>query len=431
MLTTGLLLGGPPICNGQTPDPQDELDLQGRASLAIGSGARALGMGGAFLARADDATAASWNPAGLSYLKRPELCLVGAVSGFDASQRNAAGVVTTNDRSSGTAPDFLSAALPFEFGPVSGAAQVSFQRAFSFDGTRRIRRTISEVDRPVVFEVEGVGGFDVFALGTGVRVTRGLRLGLTLNGWLNDDWLNGYRLTRAREGFNPSLQKVRFDISGWNANLGALWSPIEDLNLGVVAKTPFTARAELARKRQDEEFDRENSYSSDDVRLQLPGAVGVGVSWRARSTLTVSADYTRTFWSGARIYNYFTLPLAGQPRPPDSVFDRLSYPSLTMDEQEDTEQLRFGAEHVVIGARVKWPLRAGFFTDRQYFRAGDESIPRFIGFTLGAGILVGPILFDGAFVRESGDYADGAGGRTDVTLHRWFFSLIYRHQSQP
>ena len=30
----------------------------------IGSGARALGMGGAFIAVADDATAASWNPGG-------------------------------------------------------------------------------------------------------------------------------------------------------------------------------------------------------------------------------------------------------------------------------------------------------------------------------------------------------------------------------
>ena len=33
--------------------------------LPTGSGARALGSGGAFLALADDATAASWNPAGL------------------------------------------------------------------------------------------------------------------------------------------------------------------------------------------------------------------------------------------------------------------------------------------------------------------------------------------------------------------------------
>jgi len=42
----------------------------------IGSGARALGMGGAFIAIADDATAASWNPAGLFQLKKPEISFV-------------------------------------------------------------------------------------------------------------------------------------------------------------------------------------------------------------------------------------------------------------------------------------------------------------------------------------------------------------------
>jgi hypothetical protein len=43
----------------------------------VGSGARALGMGGAFIAVADDATAASWNPSGLIQLERPELSIVG------------------------------------------------------------------------------------------------------------------------------------------------------------------------------------------------------------------------------------------------------------------------------------------------------------------------------------------------------------------
>ena len=43
----------------------------------VGSGARALGMGSAFIAIADDATAASWNPGGLIQLDRPEISVVG------------------------------------------------------------------------------------------------------------------------------------------------------------------------------------------------------------------------------------------------------------------------------------------------------------------------------------------------------------------
>lgn len=44
--------------------------------MYAGAGARALGMGGAFCAIADDATAAYWNPAGLVGLESPELQLM-------------------------------------------------------------------------------------------------------------------------------------------------------------------------------------------------------------------------------------------------------------------------------------------------------------------------------------------------------------------
>src|SRR4249920_227564 len=91
-----VLLAGPaaPPQDGRTtpaPSPppaivdQDELDLTGRSNIVLGVGARALGMGGAFLARADDATAATWNPAGLSYLRRPEVSVVGDRLDFDTT----------------------------------------------------------------------------------------------------------------------------------------------------------------------------------------------------------------------------------------------------------------------------------------------------------------------------------------------------------
>src|SRR5258708_39402087 len=76
-----MVIGGLTTAAAQTPEQllleQDKIDLTGRTSLTFGSGARAFGMGGAFLARADDATAASWNPAGLSYLRVPEGTLEG------------------------------------------------------------------------------------------------------------------------------------------------------------------------------------------------------------------------------------------------------------------------------------------------------------------------------------------------------------------
>lgn len=46
--------------------------------LAIGVGARALGMGGAFVGAATDATAAYWNPAGLSFVDKVEITTIHA-----------------------------------------------------------------------------------------------------------------------------------------------------------------------------------------------------------------------------------------------------------------------------------------------------------------------------------------------------------------
>ena len=42
-----------------------------------GVGARVAGMGGAFIGVADDATAVSWNPAGLTQLDKPEASIAG------------------------------------------------------------------------------------------------------------------------------------------------------------------------------------------------------------------------------------------------------------------------------------------------------------------------------------------------------------------
>jgi long-subunit fatty acid transport protein len=401
--------------------PDDEIDFEGFTSLSLGSGARAFGMGGAFLARADDATAASWNPAGLSYLRRPELSIVGARTSF---ARGAFGQ-PSDDRLSGYTPDFVAVTYPLQ----SGSIQVSYQRVFSFRGTR-------EIERPTrTFTTEGRGGFDVIAFGSGWRVGRSLRIGGTVNGWFN-----GYSQRRLRRapGLDTELD-LDYDLnSGINFNLGAIWSPTDSLNVGVVGKTPFTAILDLRRFRRDTRFENsgttvtENRAERSDVLLDLPGAVGLGISWRPTSPLTFSADYTRTFWSQGRIRNFFLLNQtpAGSDPPAPLDYRELPYPTLEDPDQTDTEQIRLGMEAVAIAGRVRVPIRAGLFWDRQYFRAGDPTgqPPRFEGFTLGTGVSIGPVLLDVAYVRERGRLVpieEPVLVRTRFS--RVFASIIYRH----
>ncbi len=80
VLIAGLavLLGIVPVANAQS-------DVEVNAGIRFNftpPGARSLGMGGAFLALADDATAAVTNPAGLIQLQKPEIMVEGLSSDF-------------------------------------------------------------------------------------------------------------------------------------------------------------------------------------------------------------------------------------------------------------------------------------------------------------------------------------------------------------
>jgi len=446
-----------------SPIPQiadDEKDFLGLTSLALGSGARAFGMGGAFLARADDATAASWNPAGLSYLRRPEVTVVGARNSFVRRPTVAGATRLIDDRFAGNTLDFAAATYPIQMGPASGAVQLSFQRVFSFRGERRVERTDQ------LLSSDGHGGFDVLAFATGFHAVRTLRVGATLN-----RWVNGYsqvRIRRAPRG--DTIQNLDLRLTGWNFNAGVIWSPTESFNLGVVGKSVMKGSVNLDRRRRDDipqprpsppvttynAANDEALRSEDnprehpiDVSLSIPGAVGFGASWQPRSVLTVSADYTRTFWSIGRIHNFFTLartevdPSTGEPSeqgPPARVFPSLRYPTLDDLRQADTEQFRLGAEYVILGQRVKLPLRAGFFTDKQYFFDFRGRPPRFLGYTVGLGVVAGPVLLDVAYLRETGRYLDpeadpddpaATGAERSTRFNRLFVSIIYRHGTGP
>jgi long-subunit fatty acid transport protein len=218
-----------------------------------------------------------------------------------------------------------------------------------------------------------------------------------------------------------------------------LWSPVEQVNLGAVVKTPFTADVTLFRTRTDASLvsttPTTNTYSSNDVRIDFPRAFGVGISWRPRGTLQLALDYTRTQWSQGKIHNFFTLPPTPPgddppvPEPPDNVFPVLPYPTLDST-QTDDEQIRMGVEWVLLTRHFKLPLRIGYYNEGQNFRSATINVPRFDGFTVGAGVIVGPVLLDAAYIRLSGLYRDNSAFPITVLSHRWLVSAIYRHGSR-
>lgn len=439
---------------------QDELaSFYGRMNVVVGSGARAFGMGGAFLARADDATAASWNPAGLSYLRRAEVSLVGAHNDFaqrtpklNAAVEPQESVIAT-DQLSGTVADFLGFVYPLRIKERAGAVQISYQRSFSFTGTRRsegpvgVRGFLPESAKilPTEFTVQGNGGFDTLSLSSGFEVHPRVRLGVSLN-----RWINGFQQTVNRpDAQTGGYRRIdsTWDISGTNVNVGALITPTPKLNLGAVFKSPFEATIQLSKAREDKIGTLPSVFNqeSGDVLVAFPRVYGLGASLRASNTITFSADFTRTAWSKASITNFFSLGRRGGDSPSLDRFDELPFPAVEegANGQADTTQVRVGAEWVLRfgeGGDILLPVRAGFFRDGQpvviRFTGTDgnplEEQPSFLGFTAGFGVTVGGALFDVAYIREAGSVRTTtlnsgiANARREIRYHRVFASMMLR-----
>jgi hypothetical protein len=466
-----------------TPDTsrvnQDELaSFYGRMNVVVGSGARAFGMGGAFLARADDATAASWNPAGLSYLRRTEVSVVGAHNDFlqiipKLNEVPTSQDVDTRDQLQGSVADFIGGVYPLRIGERTGAIQISYQRSFSFTGSRKSEGPVGvkgftsdgALVLPTEFTVKGSGGFDTVSLSSGFELHPRLRLGVSVN-----RWINGFSQTVDRpDAQTGGYRRIdsTWDISGTNFNLGAIFIPTPKLNLGAVLKTPFRADVHLTKVREDQgsKPDPEtgkrpladsNYGSSENVSIRFPRVYGVGASYRATNTITISADFTRTAWSESTIDGFFSLarrPRTDIAQPPPATGDPLidhygTLPFPAVEEgangQADTRQFRVGAEWVLRfgqSGNVLIPLRAGFFRDGQpvIIRLNDpngvplpEQQPTFSGLTAGIGLTLGGVLFDVAYIRERGDVdaarkSDGVADATrSIRYNRLFASVMVR-----
>ena len=103
------------------------------APLPVGSGARALGQAGAFTAVADDATAASWNPAGLVQLEHPELSAVYRFSAReDTHHSQSAALETGQDRYMSSELNYLSVVYPFLLDGLNTVVSLNYQEAYDF-----------------------------------------------------------------------------------------------------------------------------------------------------------------------------------------------------------------------------------------------------------------------------------------------------------
>jgi len=175
------------------------------APLPSGSGARALGVAGAFTAIADDATAASWNPAGLTQLERPEFSFVYRLKHDRLSHwSNNSDYQVGEDNYNNNALNYMSAVLPLRLFEHTAVFSLNYQEVYDFSQRfhARFNDRSTSTDRRTLSET--------------TTETRPLNRSLLDNGYVDvTEYLTTHKTTLLDQTLNSStLGKMDFEQEG-------------------------------------------------------------------------------------------------------------------------------------------------------------------------------------------------------------------------
>jgi len=425
--------GSRKVISASTPNP-------------VGSGARAVGMGGAFIAVADDATAASWNPAGLTQLKKPEISFAYSYfkrrDDFHSSKHPETSGI---QKDSSTDLNYLSIAYPFELFERNMTVSLNYQLLYEFDRDIKTSIKSKNIAQSAMsnqkIKFRQTGNLRALSPAYAIDITPDFSLGFTFNIWTDKlFWSNGWTsdTTVYRKAYQGGMLNSRgtiafiskttdhdryYGFSGFNMNIGFLWDINSFVTFGGVVKTPFTADMKHERvttytgKTPGIPFSRTRKQLKEDVDLDMPISYGLGLALRFSDKFTASFDVYRTEWDHFRLKDgngNYTNPITGKSNHESDV--------------DSTTQVRLGAEYLFIFTRTVIPLRCGLFYDPQ---PSEKNPDDFWGFTLGTGISIGDLIFDCAYQFR---YGNNVGGdvlvdvpsiSADVTQHLLMWSFIY------
>jgi len=385
----------------------------------VGSGARALAMGGAFIAVADDATSASWNPGGLIQVELPEISFVGDF--FHRTDDNTFGSASGGDQTvSEFGVNYLSAAYPFILFGRNMVISLNYQKLYDFN--REWSFSLSpdskgfSANQNLDYQQEG----NLSALGIAycIQITPRFSAGFTLNIWDDDLGKNEWEQkisqqdtgTDSGEAFiRESRNLHRYTFNGVNANFGVLWNATDRLAVGAVLKTPF--KADLKHEHTfyhsirfpelPSEYATASSKSfQTDETLEMPISYGIGLAYKFSKIFTVSLDIYRTEWD-----DFVQTDAEGREFSPIT--------GGSPEEIDPTHQVRMGFEYLFITSKYILPLCAGVFYDPAPARGDADD---FFGFSIGSGIGWKQFHFDFAYQYRFGNNVGMS------VLENWDFS---------
>jgi long-subunit fatty acid transport protein len=424
-------------------------------------------MGGAFVAVADDATAASWNPGGLTQLEDPEFSLVYSWKLFeeDFSRTNHIRPFDSPMDVDFDDLNYVSLAypIPWTLGGRNLVVSLNYQRKLDFDRALDFRATDII---PGLFTTQGSfdikyraeGGLGSLSPALGFEVSEKLSLGIAMNLWdsdilSNNHWKtrNDYKSRFGLVGGSPivgsgEINETFSDYEATNYTLGLLYIPAKRLTVGAVYHTKYTAKVKTRKTSISHYPIPSVSTRTTHTETEWPEAVALGVAYRfPNDKLTVSADVTWRPWD-----DY----IKREERAPSNIAWRRTSPITGLPKKlsphDSTYTVRLGAEYVFVKDNASKQdylpsLRAGAFYDPEpasgrkhgFFGVtkGDGDPDDYYGFALGAGVLIkNRVNIDAAYQYRWGrdvkaDTFAGSvpfenGFSEDVDQHQFYLSTV-------
>ncbi len=355
-------------------------------------GQRALAMGHTGVAVVNSAELGFFNPAGLVYLENQLTISAGVSAVFSevAWQNESTGATARTDNPAGT-PFYFNASYKLNENLALGLSiYTPYGSTVEWEDDWAGSHLVNNIKLQAIYiqplvsykiaDFVSVGGGPIFVTGS-VNFNR--------------------NLSRTLTNIDGERSNVTIDASGvneWGWSAGALFTPTEDLRVGV------NYRSEIIMNAEGGDADFENipntplapfSDTTFDAQLPLPAELTVGLSYELNEKWLLAFDFNRTYWG---VYESLDIKFAN------------GVVSENPRGYEDANTWRFGAQYI---ATDKLTLRAGYYLDQSPVQPGyfAPETPRndSMGFTGGLSLNVtSRLAIDASFAYIRFDEVDAS-----------------------
>lgn len=388
----------------------------------LGAGARARAMGGAFTGVADDASALTWNPAGLVQVDKIQASISGVYLPLQLETKltyatNPSRNIDSKFSDDKVKPSFASFASPIrikghpfmasitynsmqnQINVEYNAADTTFyaqaqQTTFFGNATKESRRT-------------NTGGLDAISLGFGTGLYGDLAIGGAVNIYTGStesthraDFtkvlpITGSQISDSIQFHSASTVFDKADSRGFNFTTSLFYRK-DKFRAGLIVKTPFQLVTDHDLQRADTMYNKSVKVEGQGLpvanrpslyrgktKIEIPTDISIGISYQVTPNLLLAGDFEYANYSKSKYFvraevdsqtqmtsldslNTFTLP--------GSVYFLVPYQGSNYNSAgelnevfntfdlklDNSTQLRFGGEYTLNTAVGIIPIRAGF-----------------------------------------------------------------------